>query len=251
MPIDTVIRPDWSAPANVLALTTTRLSPEPAVASHGAYAEFNLASHVGDDPRQVKQNRQVLQRALKLPAEPVWLQQVHSDRAVEFQQAQAGDLEADAVYTRRGNAVCLVQTADCLPVLLCDRAGSVVATVHAGWRGLQQNIIAATIAAMGAPPASLLAWLGPAISANAYEIDESVYRRFVDENALYSSAFQDTRPGHWTLDLYAIARIQLLSLGVPAVYGGGFCTFHDAERFYSFRRDGQTGRMASMIWLNN
>lgn len=247
-PVHGFIRPAWPAPANVAACVTTRVSPDPAITGSPPYEAFNLAMHVGDDPASVQRNRALLQRALRLPSEPVWLRQIHGDRVVEFPQA-GNDTEADAIIARKPGEVCLVQTADCLPVLLCDRQGGCVAAVHGGWRGLQQNILAKTVKALSVPPVNLLAWLGPAISAAAYEVDEEVYRHFVDANATYASAFKATRPGHWRLDLYAIARLQLQALDVTAIYGGEFCTHRQAETFYSYRRDGQTGRMASLIWL--
>lgn len=242
------IRPAWPAPDTVAACVTTRVSPDPAVTSDPPYNAFNLAMHVGDDPARVQRNRTLLLRTLQLPSEPVWLRQIHGNRAVGCPDAD-NNTEADAIIARNPGEVCLVQTADCLPVLLCGRQGECVAAVHGGWRGLQQNILAATVRALSVPPENLLAWLGPAISAAAYEVDEKVYRCFVDADAAYAPAFEAARPGHWRLDLYAVARIQLQALNVTAVYGGGFCTHRQADTFYSFRRDGQTGRMASLIWL--
>lgn len=245
-----IIRPAWPAPAGVAACVTTRVSPDPAITSDPPYDGFNLAMHVGDDPARVQCNRALLRRTLQLPAEPVWLRQIHGNRVVGFRDAD-NDTEADAIIARSPGEVCLVQTADCLPVLLCDRQGGCVAAVHGGWRGLQQNILAATVAALGVAPENLLAWLGPAIAAAAYEVDENVYRHFVDADKAYAPAFEVTRPGHWSLDLYAIARTQLRALNVTAIYGGEFCTHRQADTFYSFRRDGQTGRMASLIWLQS
>lgn len=244
------LRPAWPAPPSVAAFVTTRRSPDPRIASDKPYDAFNLGLHVGDDPANVRRNRVLLQRILQLPSEPVWLQQIHSDRVVEF--AEAGDgTEADAIIARKPGEICLVQTADCLPLLLCDRQGECVAAVHGGWRGLWQNIIAKTVQALDVLPEKLLAWLGPAISAEAYEVDETVYRHFVDKDTTYGQAFKAGRPGHWQLDLYKIACQQLQAAGVTAIYGGDFCTYRQADLFYSYRRDGQTGRMASLIWLRS
>jgi YfiH family protein len=242
------IRPVWPASAGVAAVTTTRISPVPAIASGKPYDSFNLATHVGDDPIQVQRNRTLLQQALQLPSEPLWLRQIHGDRAVEFEEAGNG-IEADAIIARKPGEICLVQTADCLPVLICDRQGECVAAVHGGWRGLCQNIIAKTIEALNVPPGNLLAWLGPAISGAAYEVDDTVRRHFADKSTTYAQAFKASGPGHWQLDLYTIARLQLRALGVTAIYGGDFCTYRQSDLFYSYRRDGETGRMASLIWL--
>lgn len=247
-PMTAFIRPAWPAPGNVAAFVTTRVSPDPAITSAQPYDAFNLAMHVGDDPARVQRNRMLLKQVLQLPSEPVWLRQIHSSRGIEFEAAD-NNTEADAIIARKPGEICLVQTADCLPVLICDRQGGCVAAVHGGWRGLQQNIIAKTIEALNVPPENLLVWLGPAISMEAYEVDETVYRHFVDEDPAYSRAFNVTRPGHWQLDLYEIARLQLQALGIMAIFGGEFCTCRQPETFYSYRRDGQTGRMASLIWL--
>ena len=233
--------PDWPAPDHVRAVTTTRRHPD------GVDASFNLATHVKDDPDQVIRNRSALKRQLELSAEPCWLRQVHGRKVVRFDQPQPDTVEADAGLTTVPGLACVVLTADCLPVLLCDRAGSVVAAVHAGWRGLQQNIIAETIHDMAVQPENLLAWLGPAISAQAYEVDDGVYSRF--DRQRYGGAFQPTRPGHWSLDLCTIARYQLDGAGVQAVYGGGYCTFRQNDLFFSYRRENETGRMASLIWM--
>jgi hypothetical protein len=237
------IIPDWPAPKNVRALTTTRNHPHATPDGR----TFNLADHVGDDPDRVRQNREALNRLLELPTSPAWLQQVHGREVLELHQPLMQSLPADASFTGTKGLVCVVLTADCLPLLLCDEAGSIVAAVHAGWRGLQQNIIAATIQRMGIKPANLIAWLGPAISAPAYEVDEEVYRQFTGQNP--DDAFQPTRPGHWNLDVYAIARQQLRAAGVIRVFGAEYCTYKQNELFFSYRRETQTGRMASLIWL--
>jgi len=210
-----VIRPDWNAPARVQAFVTTR--------------DF------GDLKRE--DVRRTL-RAL-LPAEPAWLRQVHGKAVVE--SSRGG--EADAVVARKPESVCAVQMADCMPVLFADEAGTVVAAAHAGWRGLAAGVLEATVDAMGVPPRKLYAWLGPAIGPQVYEVGDEVRAVFRG----YESAFKPTRPGHWLLDLYAVARHKLSSL--KAVSGGSFCTYSDPARFFSYRRDRTSARMAALVWL--
>lgn len=186
-------------------------------------------------------------RAL-LPAEPVWLRQVHGTEVVDAASASAGTA-ADASYTHEKNIICAVMAADCMPVLLADERGEVVGIAHAGWRGLCAGVIEATTAAMGVPAGRILAWLGPAIGPGAYEVGEEVRAAFVDRDARTAAAFQSTRPGHWHLDLYAVARQRLAGCGVARVFGGGLCTASDPLRFYSWRRDRAGGRMAAAVWL--
>jgi YfiH family protein len=236
-----VIVPDWPAPARVKSLMTTRsggVSREP-------WASLNLGDHVGDDPAHVAANR--LRLRLQLPTEPGWLRQVHSARVVEL--GSESNQEADASYTRQTAQVCAVLTADCLPVLFCDRAGSVVAAAHAGWRGLSEGVLEASVAAMQVPPGEVLAWMGAAIGPQAFEVGDEVRQIFVDRHPEAAAAFVQHAPAKWLADIYQLARIRLLHAGVQAVYGGGRCTFKEAETFYSYRRDGVTGRMASLIWL--
>ncbi len=236
-----MIQPDWPAPARVRACMTTReggVSPPP-------WASFNLGDHVGDDPAHVAANRARLRESL--PAEPGWLRQVHSPRVVELGREQ--NPEADASFTREAGQVCAVLTADCLPVLFCDRAGSVVAAAHAGWRGLANGVLEATVAAMGVAPADVLAWMGAAIGPQAFEVGEEVREAFITRHPEAAAAFAPHAPGKWLADLYALARIRLGSVGVRSIYGGGRCTFSEAETFYSYRRDGVTGRMAALVWL--
>ena len=236
-----MILPDWPAPARVKSLMTTRaggVSREP-------WASLNLGDHVGDDPAHVAANRARLRR--QLPAEPGWLRQVHSARVVEL--GREPNPEADASFTRRAGQVSAVLTADCLPVLFCDRAGSVVAAAHAGWRGLANGVLEATVAAMQTPPEEILAWMGAAIGPQAFEVGDEVRQAFVDRHAEAAVAFVPHAPGKWLADIFALARIRLSHAGVRASHGGGRCTFTEAERFYSYRRDGVTGRMAALIWL--
>jgi YfiH family protein len=245
--VETFIRPDWPAPAHVHAATTTRAG---GVSTDG-YASLNLADHVGDDPARVAQNRAHLAVALSLPSSPVWLRQVHGVRVVDAGCCGASP-EADAAFAVEAGIVCGVLTADCLPLLLCDREGTRVAAAHAGWRGLAAGVIEASVAALCCPASDLLAWLGPAISAPAYVVGEEVRAAFVSHAAIAAEAFQPAPSGGWQADLYRLARQRLAAVGVDAVYGGKRCTFREPAHFYSYRRDGaRSGRMASLIWLED
>jgi YfiH family protein len=238
------IAPDWPAPPTVKAAATLRTGG----VSEGAYSSLNLGSHVGDDPVVVAENRRLLRATLKLPAEPTWLNQVHGIDVVE-----AGPTtilpSADASVARQTGAVCVVMTADCLPVLICDRAGTRVGAAHAGWRGLAGGVLGATIKALDVPPSQLMAWLGPAIEQDAFEVGDEVHEAFVKLAADNAAAFRTNARARWQADLYQLARNELARLGVTAVYGGGFKCFADSERFFSYRRDSRTGRMATLVWL--
>ena len=238
--------PEWPAPAAVRACATTRAGG----VSEGPYAALNLGAHVGDEPRHVAENRRRLRAALHLPDEPLWLRQVHGTAVVEAVASRAG-CEADASYTRQRGAVCAVLTADCLPLLLCDAQGTVVAAVHAGWRGLLAGVIENAVLAMQCPGARLMAWLGPAIGPESFEVGEEVRAAFVAQDAGAAAAFRPSPAGRWLADLYQLARRRLARVHVSAVYGGHWCTLRDATRFYSYRRDGVSGRMASLIWLDS
>ena len=243
--IEHLIFPDWPAPARVRAVSTTRqggVSPPP-------YDSLNLAAHVGDDPIHVAENRRRLAAAGGLSADPAWLEQVHGSVAVAAETV-AAPVAADAAWTRASGRACVVMTADCLPVLLCDRAGTVVAAAHAGWRGLAGGVIAATVAAMQVPPTELLAWLGPAIGPEAFEVGDEVRVAFLALDAGNAVCFRPSPAGRWLADVYELARRQLRGLGVAAVYGGGFCTFNEPARFFSYRREHRTGRMATLIGLD-
>lgn len=238
-----VITPDWPAPPHVKAIQTTRLGG----VSQGPYASLNLGDHVQDQPMHVAANRQRL--SALLPAEPVWLQQVHGVRVIDAAQAQCVET-ADASFATRKHIVCVVMTADCLPLLLCDRAGSVVAAVHAGWRGLCDGVIEATVAALSAhvPVDQLLAWCGPAIGPQAFEVGAEVRAQMMARDAAAVEAFVP-QGEKWLANLYLLARQRLAKLGVTQVYGGDACTYQSPEQYFSYRRDGVTGRMASAIWL--
>jgi hypothetical protein len=232
---------DWPAPANVKALQTTRLGG----VSTGAYASLNLGDHVKDLPQHVATNRQLL--SAYMPSEPVWLNQVHGVRVIDA--ALSSCLEsADASFSNRKQVVCVTMTADCLPVLLCDQAGTAVAAIHAGWRSLCDGVIEATVAAMPVQAGQLMAWLGPAIGPEAFEVGSEVRAQFIARDARAESAFT-AKGDKWLGDLYTIARQRLQGLGVTQVYGGGRCTYNEPETFFSFRRDGDTGRMGTFIWL--
>lgn len=240
------IEPDWPAPANVRALSTTRDGG----VSEGVFAGLNLGAHVGDEPARVEANRARLQQAAAIPGLLNWLNQVHGTvvHPVSSHYQQVPD--ADAACAHEAQLACIVMTADCLPVLFCDRAGTVVAAAHAGWRGLKEGVLEASIAAMGCEPGEILAWLGPAIGPAAFEVGDEVREAFMAEQAEADAAFvPSSNEGKWLADIYRLARLRLARAGVNAVYGGDHCTFGDSEQFYSYRRDGQTGRMASLIWL--
>lgn len=234
----------WPAPEHIHAGCTTRLGG----VSRPPYDSFNLAMHVQDDPQCVSDNRRRLAAYLGLPDEPRWLQQVHGcevstdDRVLET---------ADACVTQTRGRVCVVMTADCLPLLMTDRKGTCVAAVHAGWKGLANNAISQTIEKMPVATSQLLVWLGPAIGPQAFEVGEEVREEFLGQNASFADCFvTGKQPGKWLLNIYQLARLQLAACAVENIYGGSFCTYHDKQRFYSYRRDKTTGRMASLIWMD-
>ena len=266
-----LIAPLWPAPAKVFAATTTRRGGS----SSGPYASFNLADHVGDGPEQVQYNRQRLAQSLGFPAQFQWLRQVHGARPVVI--AEPGPaLEADSLITRTPGLALCVLTADCLPVFISSRNGDEIAIIHAGWRGLSAGIIENTLAAMKTAPRELLAWLGPAILACHYEVGEDVREAFIsraitiqesdqiaatftpgpeagkfhaDSPRIATTFTPGPEPGKYHADLPKIATIKLRALGVPAIDGGTRCTYRDSNLFYSHRRDGPCGRMASVICI--
>jgi YfiH family protein len=233
--------PDWPAPRGVRALVTTRAGG----VSAGAYATLNLGSRVGDDPRCVERNRAILRAGL--PAEPRWMKQVHGTRVIAAREAGA-EVEADGAVSSTAGEICAVLVADCLPVLLCDRDAGVVAVAHAGWRGLSAGVLEAVVAAMPVAPGALLAYLGPAIGAQVYEVGDDVRRAFIEHDPGAAAAFAPRPEGKFLADLAMLARQRLAACGVGRVYGGGMCTAND-RRFFSFRRDRITGRMAGLIWM--
>ncbi|WP_375804021.1 purine nucleoside phosphorylase YfiH [Plesiomonas shigelloides] len=238
------IEPDWPAPAKVRALSTTRDGGM----SEGPYASLNLGSHVGDSLSAVDQNRALLRNAARLPHEPVWMDQVHGTRVLTLPLADGESKQADAAFTATAGQVCTVMTADCLPVLFCSTDGSQVAAAHAGWRGLCDGVLEKTVARFGVAPARLIAWMGPAIGPQVFEVGEEVRERFIQFNPAAAMAFQP-HGDRYLANLYLLARQRLLAAGVGAIYGGDYCTYSDPERFFSFRRESETGRQASLIWI--
>lgn len=236
-----LIAPDWPTPGNVRAFSTTRLGGH----SHGPWCSMNLGMHCGDDSSAVLSNRQKLLQ--QVPSAPQWLHQVHGTQLVMHPGISTEELDGDALLSRSPEQVCAVLTADCLPVLFCTITGTCVAIAHAGWRGLAQGVLAETVKAMNEKPTQIMAWLGPAIGPSAYEVGEDVRKAFVNADSECFIAHRD----RWFFDLYGAARNKLRQLGVNRVYGGDYCTFRDHERFFSYRRDGVTGRMASLIWLDS
>ncbi len=236
--------PDWPAPDRVQAAVTTRQGGY----SLPPYGGWNLGDHVGDAPYKVAANRRLLRERLHLPADPHWLRQVHGCAVAGVATADP-DCEADAIVAEQPEQVCAVLTADCLPVLLCDRECNRVAAVHAGWRGLAAGILEVAVERMQTPGPRLLAWMGPAIGPLAFEVGKEVRAAFVDQDRVAARAFVASSADRWLADIYLLARQRLAKLGVGFVGGGDCCTVSDRERFYSYRRDGVTGRMASLIWM--
>lgn len=273
-----VIEPEWAAPGRVCSAFTLRGGG----VSVAPYESLNLGTHVGDAAEAVRENRRRVRERLGLPAEPVWLAQVHGARVVDVDAPGAFDdaagsasgaavsvragaavggapgraggaptlpPEADAAVTRTPGRVCVIQVADCMPVLFAARDGSAVGAAHAGWRGLAGGVLEQTIAKLAVPPAQLVAWLGPAISQVNFEVGDDVRAAFTKDDAGAAVAFEANSRGRWQCDLYVLARRRLATLGVGDVSGGGWCTYADPSRFFSFRRDGQCGRMAALIWM--
>jgi polyphenol oxidase len=242
--------PDWPAPANIHAATTLRtggVSKEP-------YLSLNPATHVNDLKECVLQNRKIIRDMLSLPAEPVWLDQIHSNHIIK---AEIGNTpqQADASYSFESGVVCAVMTADCLPLLICSKDGQKIAAIHAGWRGLLTGVIANSISEIASKTpitkcTELLIWLGPAIGAKCFEVGTEVFDAFMNKSNLYEKAFKKQHNSKYLADIYQLARIELNTLGISNIYGGTYCTMTDNERFFSYRRDNQTGRMATLIWKN-
>lgn len=237
------LTPQWPAPARVKTCVTTRTGG----VSLAPYDSCNLGEHVGDQLPAVQKNRQRL--VSLLGCKPAWLQQVHGVAVVEADPLRVH--EADASWSNKPGVACTVMTADCLPVLFCDRAGTRVAAAHAGWRGLASGVLEATLDKLGVPGGQVLVWLGPAIGPQTFEVGGEVREAFVAQHASAAAAFVPSgNPGKFLADIYQLARIRLAARGVEAVYGGDFCTVSD-PRFFSYRRAAQTGRFASLIWLVN
>ena len=238
--------PEWPAPSHVHAFTTLR---GPAGASVAPFDSFNLGMRCGDDADVVACNRDALVAQLGLPSQPRWLHQTHGATVATCDDVTfADEPEADAAVTRSPGVVLAILTADCMPVLFSSEDGSTIGAAHAGWRGLARDVLENTAASMRTPPEKLIAWLGPAAGPQAYEVGDEVRAAFVENDPHAESAFAATRPGHWLCDLYALARLRLANIGVTRVSGGGLCTIYDTQRFYSYRRDGRTGRIATLLW---
>ena len=240
-----LVVPQWPAPSRVRACCTTRSGG----ISRPPFDHLNLSFGVGDDPAAVAANRARLAARLSLPAEPLWMRQVHGTRVLEAGMAEP-DPVGDACIARSPGTPCVVSSADCLSVLLCAGSGTLVAAAHAGWRGLAAGVVENTVAQMKAPPSEIIAWLGPAIGPSAYEVGSEVRDAFVRQNRGDAIAFTPSPPDRWYADLADLARARLRRCGVAAVYGGNLCTHSDSRRFYSFRRDGSTGRCAALIWID-
>ncbi|WP_375057075.1 purine nucleoside phosphorylase YfiH [Zobellella sp. DQSA1] len=239
-----MILPDWPAPARVCAVQSCRTGG----VSHSPFNSLNLGAHVGDGEHYVRINRERLGAYLNLPTDPVWLEQVHGTRVLTL-PAENDSLTADAVVTRTPGQVCAVMTADCLPVLFCDETGTVVGAAHAGWRGLAAGVLEATLDEMRVDPESVLAWMGPAIGPRAFEVGGEVREAFMRHSPLAEDAFVP-HGEQWLADIYHLARLRLAAAGVHHIYGGEHCTYSEPERFFSYRRDRETGRMATLIWLD-
>jgi polyphenol oxidase len=252
------ITPDWPAPPGVRAAFTLRTGG----VSVAPYDSLNLGARIGDSPGAVGENRRRVREKLRLPAEPIWLEQVHGTEVVELAAIVAGVRSAgpvgaapdiaptgDASIARSAGWVCAIRVADCMPVLFAAQDGSAVGAAHAGWRGLAGGVLEATVRRLGVPASKLIAWMGPAIGPKHFEVGDDVRAAFMAADADSASAFVMNVRGRWQCDLHALARRRLNALGLSAIYGGGWCTFAEADRFFSYRRDGQCGRMAALTWI--
>jgi YfiH family protein len=240
-----ILTPEWPVPPKVHAAFTLRSGG----VSTAPFDSLNVGTHVGDEAAAVTENRRRVRAQLRLPEEPAWMEQVHGIEVIDLDVYRpAAGIAADAAITRRAGPVCAVQVADCLPVLLAARDGSAVAAAHAGWRGLAAGVLEATVRRLEVNPGGLIAWLGPAIGQAHFEVGEDVRSAFFGPDAAAANAFVANARGRWQCDLAGLARRRLTMLGVTAVFGGEWCTYANASRFFSFRRDGRCGRMAALVW---
>ncbi len=236
--------PDWPAPRGVRAFVTTRAGG----VSRGDYASMNLGLSSGDEPANVERNRAIVRA--ELPSDPVYLVQIHGTEVADLDRVAAGERpRADAAVTAERGRAATVLIADCMPLLLCDRAGRRVAAAHAGWRGMAAGVIENAVASLHANPDDVIAWMGPAIGPDAFEIGPEVREAFLATDAEAHGAFRAHTPGKYLADLYTLARRRLAAIGVTSVHGGGFCTFHEPRRFFSYRRVNASGRMGAFIWM--
>lgn len=239
-----LIIPDWPLPPGVAACSSTRIGG----VSTGPYASLNLGAHCGDNADDVEENRRRLFAAAQMPSRPVWLEQVHGNAVLRLTGEPYASKRADASWSDTPGTVCAVMTADCLPVLFCNQAGSEVAAAHAGWRGLCDGVLEATLASFNDRPENIMAWLGPAIGPQAFEVGDDVRDAFIAKDSQAASAFRPVGEKYFA-DIYQLARQRLTTAGVTKIYGGDRCTFTEKDDFFSYRRDRITGRMASFIWL--
>ncbi len=247
-----LIKADWPASKCIIAGTTTRQGGY----SSAPYDSFNLATHVGDDLDAVEKNRKLLVSELKLPEEPVWLNQVHGTSVFQSNEVTSSNNKqycADAIISFEANKICAVLTADCVPILITDIMGSRVAAIHAGWRGLRDGIIEKTVSQLNCDAEKLLVWIGPAISGEVFEVDEVVRDEFVKIDKTAIKAYTQSRPGHWLMDLVMLVKQRLNKSGIhdSAVFGGNHWSYLEDDLFYSYRRNSTTGRMASLIYICN
>ncbi len=244
--MSTLIFPDWPQPKKVASCSTTRLGG----VSLPPFDSLNLGDHVDDSPEAVSENRHRLISLAQLPQQPLWLEQVHGTTVLRLNDGLIESNQADAVYTNKIGQVCAVMTADCLPVLFCNKDGSEVAAAHAGWRGLCNGVLENTVAQFSCPSNEIIAWLGPAIGAEKFEVGVEVKEAFVNQSNELIAAFTASND-KYLADIYSLARLKLQAVGLSSIYGGTYCTVTDKNRFFSYRREGKTGRMASLIWINN
>ena len=237
-----VIQADWPAPPNVRAFTTTRNGGF----SQGPWGSLNLGTNCGDDPQHVENNRRSLLKLL--PSEPPWLDQVHGTEVIGWDKAKGAGTEADAIVSSEAGQVCAVLTADCLPLIFCDKEGTRIAAAHAGWRGLAAGVLEATVLAMNCKPSDLMVWLGPAIGPRSFEVGRDVFDAFTNSNIENAIAFKPHRD-RWLADLYQLARLTLARAGIIHISGSQYCTYEEEDYFYSYRREGETGRFATVIWM--
>lgn len=244
MATDIVLTPDWPAPLNVKAVSTTRQGGF----SQAPFDSMNVGTHVGDDASVVKKNRDQLKQLINLPNSPLWLEQVHGTDVIHTSSWQKSS-QADAIYSDQPNQVCAIMTADCLPVLFTDRQGTQVAAAHAGWRGLLNGVLENTVSQFSGAREDILVWLGPAIGPSQFEVGQEVYAAFTAYSQDAKQAFKVSDQTHYLADIYLLAKQRLSALGITQIYGGDFCTVTEKQRFFSYRRDGITGRMVSLIWI--
>ena len=241
-----IIKPNWPLSDKISAFCTTRMINGVSVSP---YNQFNLAQHVGDDTQAVTQNRTILSKQFNLPTQPFWLNQIHSNIVLNLDKP-IDTVDADASFTTTKKRVCAVMTADCLPILIADKSAKIVAAIHAGWRSLADGIIQNTIKQLNVPPHTLYAWLGPAISQKHFEVAHDVKAIFATQGFNTDKHFQQTTETTWLANLYGLATEQLHTLRINHIYGGEYCTYENSHLFYSYRREKQTGRMATLIWIN-